>query len=261
MSGHIPGARDGHTACNINNCMYIFGGYEEDTDRFSNDVYVLDLKSYVWKYVTVRGIPPSWRDFHSAVAFDNKMFVFGGRSDRSGPYHSQQEIYYNSINYLDTTTNTWIQPVTSGVLPNGRRSHSAFVYNNCIFIFGGYNGSINKHFNDMYKYDPQTRVWSLVEAKGKSPCPRRRQSCCIVGDRLFLFGGTRFAFYESFLSLIMNLILLNSPYTASMNPYFPNVDMGLMDHSDLYVLDFSKFLNTILTLLFINLYVVDLLFR
>jgi N-acetylneuraminic acid mutarotase len=205
VSGHIPGARDGHTACNINNCMYIFGGYEEDTDRFSNDVYVLDLKSYVWKYVTVRGIPPSWRDFHSAVAFDNKMFVFGGRSDRSGPYHSQQEIYYNSINYLDTTTNTWIQPVTSGVLPNGRRSHSAFVYNNCIFIFGGYNGSINKHFNDMYKYDPQTRVWSLVEAKGKSPCPRRRQSCCIVGDRLFLFGGTRFAFYQLFLfSLIIN---------------------------------------------------------
>jgi len=197
VSGCIPYSRDGHTACNINNNMYIFGGYVEETDLFSNDIYVLDLKTYVWKYLRVNGIPPSWRDFHSAVAYDNKMFVFGGRSDREGPNHSQQEIYCNVITYFDTANNTWVEPVTTGQLPCGRRSHSAFVYNNSIFIFGGYNGTTNKHFNDLYKYDPQTRVWSLVKVRGRyrSPCPRRRQCCCIVGDKLFLFGGTRFASY------------------------------------------------------------------
>ena len=29
VSGSPPGARDGHSACIINNRMYIFGGYEE----------------------------------------------------------------------------------------------------------------------------------------------------------------------------------------------------------------------------------------
>ena len=51
VSGQIPGARDGHTACVIDHCMYVFGGYEEDTDQFSQDVYMLDLRSMEWSYL------------------------------------------------------------------------------------------------------------------------------------------------------------------------------------------------------------------
>ena len=29
VHGQLPGARDGHSACVINNVMYIFGGYED----------------------------------------------------------------------------------------------------------------------------------------------------------------------------------------------------------------------------------------
>lgn len=54
VHGEVPGARDGHSACVINNCMYIFGGYEEDTDMFSQDVHVLDLKTMEWKYVKAK---------------------------------------------------------------------------------------------------------------------------------------------------------------------------------------------------------------
>ena len=194
VTGCIPGARDGHTAVVINDKMYIFGGYEEIMERFSNDIYVLDLKTYVWKYQQAGGTPPSWRDFHSAIGLDNKMFVFGGRSDLSGPNHSQQEIYCNVIMYFDVSTNTWVKPETSGTPPKGRRSHSSFVYNNEIYIFGGYNGVDRLHFNDLFKYDPKESLWSKIEAKGRhKPCARRRQCCCVVGSRLYLFGGTRFA--------------------------------------------------------------------
>ncbi len=47
----VPVARDGHTACVINHRMYVFGGYEEDIDRFSNDVYFLDIAEMKWHYV------------------------------------------------------------------------------------------------------------------------------------------------------------------------------------------------------------------
>lgn len=37
----------------------------------------------------------------------------------------------------------------------------------------------------------ETASWTKIEPKGKGPCPRRRQCCCMVGDRIMLFGGTR----------------------------------------------------------------------
>lgn len=54
VSGDIPGARDGHSACVINNSMYVFGGYEEETDQFSRDVHMLDLKTMEWRYVKTK---------------------------------------------------------------------------------------------------------------------------------------------------------------------------------------------------------------
>lgn len=50
-TGFVPEARDGHTACVIDDCMYIFGGYEEDQASFSEGVYKLDLKTFVWSFV------------------------------------------------------------------------------------------------------------------------------------------------------------------------------------------------------------------
>ena len=54
VSGTLPGARDGHSACVINSSMYIFGGYEEDINQFSQDVHVLDLRTMEWRYMNTR---------------------------------------------------------------------------------------------------------------------------------------------------------------------------------------------------------------
>jgi len=53
------------------------------------------------------------------------MYIFGGRGDLYGPYHSQEEIYSRDIMYLDTHTGMWHKPITHGDIPVGRRSHSA----------------------------------------------------------------------------------------------------------------------------------------
>lgn len=150
------------------------------------------------------------------------MFVFGGRADRLGPFHSNNEVYCNKIRVFDTETNCWLTTPSTQPLPEGRRSHSAFSYNGELYIFGGYNSHMERHFNDLWKFNPENFTWKKVEPKGKGPCPRRRQCCCMVGDRIILFGGT-------------------SPC--------PEQGMGdefnLMDHSDLYILDFSPNLKTL----------------
>jgi len=33
--------------------------------------------------------------------------------------------------------------------------------------------------------------WTIIMPKGHGPCARRRQCCCLVTDRLYVFGGTR----------------------------------------------------------------------
>ena len=53
MTGTIPGKRDGHSACVIHDKMYIFGGYEEDEDKFSNEVHCLDFTTFQWTLLKV----------------------------------------------------------------------------------------------------------------------------------------------------------------------------------------------------------------
>ncbi|XP_055427360.1 kelch domain-containing protein 3 isoform X2 [Bubalus kerabau] len=216
VSGTVPGARDGHSACVLGKTMYIFGGYEQLADCFSNDIHKLDTSTMAWTLICTKGNPARWRDFHSATMLGSHMYVFGGRADRFGPFHSNNEIYCNRIRVFDTRTEAWLDCPPTPVLPEGRRSHSAFGYNGELYIFGGYNARLNRHFHDLWKFNPVSFTWKKIEPKGKGPCPRRRQCCCIVGDKIVLFGGTS-----------------PSPEEGLGDEF------DLIDHSDLHILDFN----------------------
>ncbi|XP_019498210.1 PREDICTED: kelch domain-containing protein 3 isoform X3 [Hipposideros armiger] len=216
VSGTVPGARDGHSACVLGKTMYIFGGYEQLADCFSNDIHKLDTSTMTWTLICTKGNPARWRDFHSATMLGSHMYVFGGRADRFGPFHSNNEIYCNRIRVFDTRTEAWLDCPPTPVLPEGRRSHSAFGYNGELYIFGGYNARLNRHFHDLWKFNPVSFTWKKIEPKGKGPCPRRRQCCCIVGDKIVLFGGTS-----------------PSPEEGLGDEF------DLIDHSDLHILDFN----------------------
>lgn len=229
----LPGARDGHSACVVGNKMFIFGGYEEQVDKFSNEIYSFDFTAMTWSFVKTYGTPPRWRDFHSASVIGDLMYVFGGRSDRGGHIHTNNEIYCNKIKVFNTRTSEWFSPPTSGEAPKGRRSHAAFVHGGQLYLFGGYNGLCDQHFNDIFRFDPEHNVWSQLKPRGEPPCPRRRQCCCLVADRVFLFGGT-------------------SPNTETAS----EMEYELTDHSDLHVLDMAPSLR-ILCLMVVNEYGLD----
>lgn len=61
-----------------------------------------------------------------------------------------------------------------------------------MYIFGGYNPLKEQHYNHLYEYNPQTSTWKLLQPGGPKPCKRRRQACIPVGNKVFLFGGTRY---------------------------------------------------------------------
>ncbi|XP_033733715.1 kelch domain-containing protein 3-like [Pecten maximus] len=221
--GNIPIARDGHSACVINNKMFIFGGYEEEVDRFSNEIHAFDFLTMSWSAVHPKGTPAIWRDFHTATGVGNNMYIFGGRSDEGGDIFTNKEIYCNKIQLFDTLTNTWHEPVTLGTPPVGRRSHSAFVFKENLYIFGGYSGKHDIHFKDVFRFDPVKMQWSTIKVKGQGPCARRRQCCCVIDTKVFLFGGT----------------------SPTPDTEFTNTEKDLTDHSDLHVLDFAPSLKTL----------------
>ncbi|VDD94303.1 unnamed protein product [Enterobius vermicularis] len=158
--GKPPPARDGHSAC-VNECsMYIFGGYEESSRRYSCETYVFNFETYRWYQLRTTGDVPQWRDFHTTCIIDNCMYVFGGRSDQMFEFQTSSDVYCDKLKMLDLRTNIWSELKVSGVQPCGRRSHTA-----CTTMF-----TINAH--------------------GIPPSARRRHCSVSIHDQVFLFGGT-----------------------------------------------------------------------
>ena len=101
VSLYIIFFRDGHSACIIGNAMLIFGGYAENVAN-SPDVYKLDLCHFEWSLVRCSDEPPLYRDFHTATAIGNRMYIFGGRSDNQF-WQNQSEFYSDKLVYLVRT--------------------------------------------------------------------------------------------------------------------------------------------------------------
>jgi N-acetylneuraminic acid mutarotase len=215
-----PPSRDGHTAVVYGDRMYIFGGFEEENQRFSQETYYFDFITKTWGQLITEGEPPQYRDFHTACVIEGRMYIFGGRSDEMGQFHSTQDFYCDRLKCLDLQTAKWIEPKVTGDRPCGRRSHSVWVHNGKMYLFGGFISTKNRHFNDVHVFDPKTNQWRRIEPHGSVPSPRRRQCTVVVGDRVFLFGGT-------------------APQKSQ------KVSNDLMDLGDLHVLDYAPTLRTL----------------
>ncbi|XP_046860066.1 kelch domain-containing protein 3-like isoform X2 [Xenia sp. Carnegie-2017] len=218
--GTIPPPHDGHSACVIACNIYIFGGYTDWLQRYSKDIYIFNTEKLTWTHP--QGEAPSWRDFHTATAMGKYMYIFGGRGDMMGEIHSNQDVYDNKIVAFDTDKYTWQHIKTSGSIPLGRRSHSAVARGNCIYMFGGYNGSLRKHFNDIIKFNTDTKEWNSFVVSGEHPCPRRRHTCCILQDKVIIYGGSSPVHFDEY-----------------------EGERHLQDHNDLFVLDFNPSLKTL----------------
>lgn len=197
-NGQIPEGRDGHSACTIKSCMFIFAGYVQKLKRFSNDLVEFNFQTSTWTLIQPKNdLRPYWRDFHASSSIGNNIYIFGGRMDSGGARFTGESFYSNDLFSFNIQTKTWtmLKPDTSNqsdnaAEPSGRRSHSSIAYKNKIVIFGGFQENLHKHFNDLHQFDTDKMEWSLIKPSGIEPSPRRRHSCCVINDLMFIFGGT-----------------------------------------------------------------------
>eukprot|EP00591_Stephanopyxis_turris_P014526 CAMPEP_0195540988 /NCGR_PEP_ID=MMETSP0794_2-20130614/50854_1 /TAXON_ID=515487 /ORGANISM="Stephanopyxis turris, Strain CCMP 815" /LENGTH=593 /DNA_ID=CAMNT_0040675071 /DNA_START=14 /DNA_END=1792 /DNA_ORIENTATION=+ len=138
--GTLPSVRSCPAWAKDDKNVYIQGGY--DGVERKADFFACDLSTYTWTEMPCRGTPPSPRYFHSCCLYGNKMYAYGG--------YSGSERLADMYAY-DFETNHWSEvDCSQGDCPSGRSSLVAQVYENSLYIFGGYNGVTV--LNDFYKF-------------------------------------------------------------------------------------------------------------
>ncbi|PKA61367.1 Acyl-CoA-binding domain-containing protein 4 [Apostasia shenzhenica] len=127
------------------------------------------------------------------------------------------EKYYNDLHIFDLDQFKWQEIKRQpGVLwPCPRSGFQLFVYQDEIFLYGGYSKEVSTDKNglekgivhsDMWVLDPRTWEWNKVKKVGIAPGPRAGFSMCIHKKRAVLFGGVVDMEVEgdSLMSLFMN---------------------------------------------------------
>mmetsp|Transcript_4774 Transcript_4774/g.10128 ORF Transcript_4774/g.10128 Transcript_4774/m.10128 type:complete len:613 (+) Transcript_4774:1-1839(+) len=139
-SGSLPSVRSCPAWAKDDTHVYIHGGY--DGVERKADFFACDLSTYTWSELPCKGTPPSPRYFHSCCIHGNKLYTYGG--------YSGSERLADMFAY-DFETNHWSEvDCTNGECPSGRSSLVAQVYQNSLYIFGGYNGVTV--LNDFYRF-------------------------------------------------------------------------------------------------------------
>uniref|UniRef100_A0A915Q3Y3 Kelch domain-containing protein 10 n=1 Tax=Setaria digitata TaxID=48799 RepID=A0A915Q3Y3_9BILA len=109
------------------------------------------------------------------------MYVFGGNDALKNDL---------CLEILNFETCRWENPIISGDQPCGRRSHCCWVYNDKMYIFGGYQHTRRQHLNTLHEFNPETSRWRYLELNGlRCPIARQRHCAVVVNNRVFLFGG------------------------------------------------------------------------
>lgn len=220
-SGNVPSPRDRHAAVVHNSTFYIFGGFD-GTSRVS-DLHGFDVDRLVWREVpdalgddlnhhnplvlnddnhrgavAVVGVGGNARRAAAAVGFhhDNNMVDAGGGGVDGAGNNNNVNVQGWQVNRVGRENGLEVDfhqeqpPVVvhphHHQPPSPRHSHSAVVYNDSMYVFGGYDGSYR---SDFHEFDFIRCSWRPVFASGRTPRARYRATACVHEDMMILFGG------------------------------------------------------------------------
>ena len=175
-----PSRRWGHSAIIYNNNMIIFGG--RHLQRSLSNIYSLNFETLTWVKIEPAGNIPLARDSHSAVLYNNyDMLIFGGNG---------QTIKFNDLWDFNISEYKWTKLTTQGESPCPRDGHLAtIIYNKYMVIYAGLNEK-DEVINDLFLLDCSQKKWIECELVNNNLIENRDgQSCCLVGEIMYLFGG------------------------------------------------------------------------
>lgn len=190
QGGNTPLPRSGHSAVLMSGGIVIFGG--ANTEETFADAHMLDLSTGAWQAVAMQGAAPTPRTNHAAAAGPRGcMYVFGGY-DAGGFFLNELWSLCAFRRTSDGGTAplaaSWELVVPSGTVPAAVQGHSLTAVGQRLVLFGGYVAGSGAS-NDVHVFDPETRVWSQLQAVGPPPPPRQAHAAARHGNSVVLAGG------------------------------------------------------------------------
>ncbi|XP_040066020.1 leucine-zipper-like transcriptional regulator 1 [Ixodes scapularis] len=187
FEGRMPVPRSAHGAAVYDGRLWIFAGY--DGNARLNDMWSMSLlgDSRTWEEVPQRGdCPPTCCNFPVAVARDS-MFVFSGQSGAK---------ITNSLFQFHFKDKFWSRISTEHILrgapapPTRRYGHTMVAFDRHLYVFGGTADSTLP--NDLHCFDLDSQTWSIIQPSADSQVPSGRlfHAAAVVGDAMYVFGGT-----------------------------------------------------------------------
>ncbi|KAL8611034.1 hypothetical protein ACOMHN_042650 [Nucella lapillus] len=152
----MPMSYHAHAGAVYGNYIYVSGGYSGN--HFTPDMQRYDPITNQWEDMAAMLTPRGW---HVMCATHDKLFVFGGCNlnvNQQAQPEMQSECY-------DPSSDQWtiIAPLSVS-----HKEASCVVYNDNIYVLGGYNVQTKTGQKLVSKYDIYTGIWETVGALPRS---------------------------------------------------------------------------------------------
>jgi len=175
--GTIPSKRRYHVMSSVYNFVFIHGGDDGIVFHKLNDLYRYD--AYTSSFEKMESSPVG-RYQHTAVVYNNMIYVFGGFGAASG----NQPNVSNQIWKYHPFDDEWYQITPASDLPPARMAHAAVIKDNYMYIYGGFDGA--NYLDDFWRYNFETNTWeNLNTSAGK----RTEHVMFVYNDEIYIAGG------------------------------------------------------------------------
>ena len=178
-----PGRRWGHSAIVHNNRMIIFGG--RHSQRSLANLFALNLQFLTWTKLDSYGQTPPARDSHSVILYKNDMIIFGG----SGSGKKLNDAWSFNFEHKKWTKVPFNNSSNVSSIPSPRDGHCVALVNNYyMMVYGGLDEN-EKDISTIHLFDLRNNIWILARNVGDEPKLRDSQSCTMINNTGFIFGG------------------------------------------------------------------------
>lgn len=196
----LPAERIGHSLVAYNGFLYVFGGVNGSGTRQST-VYIAKLgangepqkwhptddNKANWVYWYSDTSLPSELAYHSAVAYNNKIYVLGGQTNAaSGGINVVRVADVNPTGTLGAWGTTGMT-----VLPSVRFSHTTQIYNGYMYLLGGNSsGTLQSgvHYTKLNS-DGTMNAWNATTSFSTARMTWGGNYTAIWGGYIYLTGG------------------------------------------------------------------------
>jgi len=177
---HQLGGKTEHKCVLYDGSLWFIGGY--NGLDYTNDIYQYNPETKTSSLVEATGERFSPRSALTVVVWKDKLYTFGG-------WNGFSKAWYNDVHKFEFATKTWSKVSAKGTVPPQRTSHTAVVWKDKMYTFGGFSGE--HYLNDLYEFDLETETWKDVttQSTGERPEPRSRFCAAVHGDTMYILGG------------------------------------------------------------------------